>query len=423
MKLYSHQTLIKVILITFTAAVVATGLLVYMMTASMADDRNQTKTADTSSDLILEETTLPDRTTETEQFLSTLKQNPKPDTTLITASTSTTYTQDELQNISVYEKCNEAVVNISTQIMSYDWFFNAVPQDSGSGSGSIIDARGYIITNLHVIDNAYKIYISLSDGSQFEGKVIGTDSASDIAVIKFDPPEGMELTTIQFGSSDNLKVGQKVLAIGNPFGFERTLTTGIVSGLGRPIKNEEGTIIRNMIQTDSAINPGNSGGPLLDTQGRMIGINTMIYSTSGSSAGIGFAVSIDTAKRVAAELIQNGKVHRGTIDGTLIQLTSQIASYANLAVSQGLMVSELSSDSNAGKQGLLAGTKAVQYGNRYNSTTIYLGGDIILAVDGISTTTLADYYSVLESKRPGDKAVLTVQRGKQQLELTITLDD
>ena len=333
------------------------------------------------------------------------------------------YTQDELQNISVYEKCNEAVVNISTQVMAYDWFFNAVPQDSGSGSGSIIDARGYIVTNLHVIENAYKIYISLSDGSQYEGTVVGTDSASDIAVLKFDPPAGMELSTIPFGSSDSLKVGQKVLAIGNPFGFERTLTTGIVSGLGRPIKNEDGTIIRNMIQTDSAINPGNSGGPLLDTQGRMIGINTMIYSTSGSSAGIGFAVSVDTAKRVVADLIQYGKVHRGTINGKLIQLTSQIAKYAGLSVSSGLLVSELDSSSNAVKAGLKAGTQAVQYGSRYNYTTIYLGGDVIVAVDGTAITSFADYYSLLESKRPGDKVVLTVQRGKNQENITVTLDN
>ena len=426
MKLYTRQHLFITTLITIATVAAITGILTYKFTnASISGNSAESAAQEYIADNEFEaqSTQKNNAIDETEVFLSTLHQNTKQEPALQAANTTSSYTQDELQNITVYEKCNEAVVNISTQVMAYDWFFNAVPQDSGSGSGSIIDSRGYIVTNLHVIDNAYKIYISLSDGSQYEGTVVGTDSASDIAVLKFDPPAGMELSTIPFGSSENLKVGQKVLAIGNPFGFERTLTTGIVSGLGRPIKNEEGTIIRNMIQTDSAINPGNSGGPLLDTQGRMIGINTMIYSTSGSSAGIGFAVSVDTAKRVVADLIQYGKVHRGTINGKLIQLTSQIAKYAGLSVSSGLLVSELDSSSNAVKAGLKAGTQAVQYGSRYNYTTIYLGGDVIVAVDGTATTSIADYYSLLESKRPGDKVVLTVQRGKTQEKITVTLDD
>lgn len=334
-----------------------------------------------------------------------------------------TYTQDELENISVYEKYNEAVVNINTAVMGINWFLEPVPQEGGSGSGSIIDPRGYVVTNVHVIEDAYKIYISLSDGTQYEGTVVGTDEASDIAVIKFDPPKDVELKTIPFGESDNLKVGQKVLAIGNPFGFERTLTTGIVSGLGRPIKNSNNVIIRDMIQTDTAINPGNSGGPLLDTTGRMIGINTMIYSTSGSSAGIGFAVPINTAKRVVSDLIQYGKVRRGAIDGVLVQLTNSISNYANLPVSQGLLVSELKTNSFAKQSGLQAGTEAVQYGSRYNSTTIYLGGDVIIAIDGVSVTSLADYYSLLESKKPGDSVTLTIIRNKKQQNITVKLDE
>ena len=334
-----------------------------------------------------------------------------------------TYTQDELENISVYEKYNEAVVNINTAVMGINWFLEPVPQEGGSGSGSIIDPRGYVVTNVHVIEGAYKIYISLSDGTQYEGTVVGIDEASDIAVIKFDPPKDVELKTIPFGESDNLKVGQKVLAIGNPFGFERTLTTGIVSGLGRPIKNSNNVIIRDMIQTDTAINPGNSGGPLLDTTGRMIGINTMIYSTSGSSAGIGFAVPINTAKRVVSDRIQYGKVRRGAIDGVLVQLTNSISNYANLPVSQGLLVSELKTNSFAKQSGLQAGTEAVQYGSRYNSTTIYLGGDVIIAIDGVSVTSLADYYSLLESKKPGDSVTLTIIRNKKQQNITVKLDE
>ena len=340
-----------------------------------------------------------------------------------TADMVASYTQDELQNISVYEKCNEAVVNINTQVMAVNWFLEPVPQEGGSGSGSIIDRRGYVVTNVHVISDAYKIYISLSDGTQYEGRVVGTDAASDIAVLKFDPPKGVELKTIPFGDSDKLKVGQKLIAIGNPFGFERTMTTGIVSGLGRPIQSAAGTIIRNMIQTDTAINPGNSGGPLLDTAGRMIGINTMIYSTSGSSAGIGFAVPVNTARRVVSDLIQFGTVRRGVIDAAYVQLTSSIASYARLEINRGLLVSQIQKGGNAEKAGIQAGTEAVRYGSSRNGRIIYLGGDVITAIDGISVTSLADYYSILESKRPGDTVKVTVYRKGKYLDLQVSLTE
>lgn len=331
------------------------------------------------------------------------------------------YTQDELQNISVYENCNEAVVNITTQTMGINWFLEPVPQEGASGSGSIIDKRGYVLTNTHVIEDAYKIYISLYDGTQYEGTVIGTDYESDLAVIKFEPPAGMEVRTIPFGNSDSLKVGQKVLAIGNPFGLERTLTTGIVSGLGRPILSSSNNIIKDMIQTDTAINPGNSGGPLLDSKGRMIGINTMIYSTSGSSAGVGFAVPVNTAKRVVSDLIQYGKVNRGTIDAELVQLTSSIANYAGLSTNKGLLVSKVTKGSSAEKAGLKAGATPVRYGYGRGSTVIYLGGDIITGINGQKTDTLSDYYAALEDKRPGDQVEVNVLRGKQQLTLKIIL--
>ena len=331
------------------------------------------------------------------------------------------YTQDEIQNISVYENCNEAVVNITTQTMGINWFLEPVPQEGASGSGSIIDKRGYVLTNTHVIEDAYKIYISLYDGTQYEGTVVGTDYESDLAVIKFEPPAGMEVRTIPFGDSASLKVGQKVLAIGNPFGLERTLTTGIVSGLGRPILSSSNNIIKDMIQTDTAINPGNSGGPLLDSKGRMIGINTMIYSTSGSSAGVGFAVPVNTAKRVVSDLIQYGKVNRGTIDAELVQLTSSIANYAGLSTNKGLLVSKVIKGSSAEKAGLKAGATPVRYGYGRGSTVIYLGGDIITGINGQKTDTLSDYYAALEDKRPGDQVEVNVLRGKQQLTLKIIL--
>jgi S1-C subfamily serine protease len=201
-----------------------------------------------------------------------LRQSPYTDPLLTKTAELSGYTDDEKENISVYEQLNEAVVNITTETVAINWFLEPVPQEGGSGSGSIIDTRGYVLTNNHVIEKAYKIFINLADGAQLEGSLIGTDPENDLAVLKFEPPKGAEIKTIPFGDSENLKVGQKVMAIGNPFAFERTLTVGIVSGLGRPIQTSRQNIIRDMIQTDASINPGNSGGPLLDAQGRMIGI-------------------------------------------------------------------------------------------------------------------------------------------------------
>ena len=346
-----------------------------------------------------------------------LEQNPA---VIIPVSTgSANYTQDEQQNIGVYAACNEAVVNINTKVTSYDWFLEPYVQDGGSGSGSIIDKRGYILTNVHVIQGATKIYVSLFDGTQYEAEVVGQDLDSDLAVIKFTPPSGMELKTISFGDSTALKVGQKVIAIGNPFGMERTMTTGIVSGLGRPIQNSNNRIIRNMIQTDASINPGNSGGPLLDTNGRMIGINTMIMSSSGSSSGVGFAVPSETAVRVVADLIKYGKVNRGTIAARLVQNSRRIAQYAGLDIATGMLVSEVTKGGNAEAAGLKGGTEAAYYGNR--SSVIYLGGDIITKIDDVDVKTLADYYSALESKRPGDVITVVVRRNRRDVSLRVTL--
>ena len=354
-----------------------------------------------------------------ELMLAELEQNP---TVIIpVAGGTSSYTQDEVQNINVYSACNEAVVNINTKVMAYDWFLDPYVQDGGSGSGSIIDKRGYILTNVHVIQGATKIYVSLYDGTQYEAEVVGQDLDSDLAVIKFTPPENLVLKTISFGDSTNLRVGQKVIAIGNPFGMERTMTTGIVSGLGRPIQNSNKRIIRNMIQTDTAINPGNSGGPLLDTNGRMIGINTMIMSNSGSSAGVGFAVPSETAVRVVSDLIKYGKVLRGTIDATIIQLNRRIAQYAGLDISSGILVSKVDKGGNAEKAGLKGGTEAAYYGNR--NSIIYLGGDIITKIDEIEVSSLADYYSALESKKPGDVVDITVHRNKKDIILKMTLAD
>jgi S1-C subfamily serine protease len=348
-----------------------------------------------------------------------LRQSDSVNPLAINAAELLPYTEDERENISIYERLNGAVVNITTETVAINWFLEPVPQEGGSGSGSIIDTRGYVLTNNHVIENAYKVYINLADGSQFEGTVAGTDPENDIAVLKFEPPRGMDLRTIPFGDSSGLKVGQKVLAIGNPFALERTLTVGIVSGLGRPIQTSRQNIIRDMIQTDASINPGNSGGPLLDTQGRMIGINTMIYSPSGGSVGIGFAVPVNTAKRVVAELIQYGKVRRGWIDASVVQIFPALVRYAKLPVNSGLLVSRMRRNGFAEKAGIRQGTEPVRYG----SSVIYLGGDIISAVDGMKTNTLADLYSALEDNKPGEKIAIEIIRDGRTRTMEITLAD
>lgn len=415
MNLYTRHQLFKTAFFSIIAgALIATLAIVFVSKKTNSNKEQITETSTAAVQLTEQE--IPEEDSPVEPAPA---EQPK---VTKTAASSSQYTQDEEQNIYVYEKCNEAVVNITTQVMGINWFLEPVVQDGGSGSGSIIDKRGYVVTNVHVISKANKISISLWDGTSYEGRVIGQDVESDIAVLKFDPPENIQLKTIDFGDSKALKVGQKVIAIGNPFALERTMTTGIISGLGRPIQESKNVIIRNMIQTDAAINPGNSGGPLLDTRGKMVGINTMIISNSGSSAGIGFAVPVSTARRVVNDLLKYGRVRRGTMNIYPVQMTSNIASYAGLSINYGILISQVESGSNAEKGGLRGGTKAVQYGSRFNPTTIYLGGDIITAIDNIDVRTYADYTSALESKRPNDTVTVTVMRDGEFKKLKIQLD-
>ncbi len=340
---------------------------------------------------------------------------------ILAVGTSNIYSEDELNNIQIYEQLNKAVVNITTEIVALNWFLEPVPKKGGSGSGSIIDIRGYVLTNKHVVENAYKVYITLADGDQYEGEVIGTDNENDLAIVKFDPGD-KDLVTIPLGDSADIKVGQKVLAIGNPFGYERTLTTGVISGLGRPIRptNSGKFIIRDMIQTDTSINPGNSGGPLINSQAQMIGINTMIYSPSGGSVGIGFAVPVNTARRVVADLIKYGYVRRGWIDiDSMIQLFPELIRYARISVEKGLLVSEVKKNGNADKAGICGGDKLVQYGR----SKFFIGGDIITEVDGVEIKTLSDYYSALEDNKPGENVSIKIVRKGKEKELSIILSE
>ena len=425
MKLYSRSELVKSSLISLAAGVILalSGSAYFSLHNKEESDGSRDTEISKTEDLARENTESTPSKNELSQSLPAqsypvIEEKPTP----VAKSYDSPYTQDEQQNISVYEKCNEAVVNITTQVMGVNWFLEPVVQEGGSGSGSIIDKRGYVVTNVHVISNASKISISLYDGTSYEGTVIGKDVESDIAVIKFNPPDNVSLKTIDFGDSNNLKVGQKVIAIGNPFALERTMTTGIISGLGRPIQESTNVIIRNMIQTDAAINPGNSGGPLLDTNGKMVGINTVIISNSGSSAGVGFAVPVSTARRVVDDLIKYRKVNRGVLKIAPVQMTSSIARYAGISINYGILVSEVEQGSSTEQSGILGGTQQVQYGSRFNPTTIYLGGDIITGIDNITIRTYADYTSALESKRPGDTVTVTVFREGEFKKIKVKLD-
>ena len=322
---------------------------------------------------------------------------------------------DEENNIQIYERLNEAVVNITSVTFEYNWFLEPIPRE-GTGSGSIIDQRGHVLTNYHVIKGAEELFITLADGSSHEGQVVGVDPENDLAIIKFEP-NGRGLTIIPFGNSGQLKVGQKVLAIGNPFALDRTLTTGIVSGLGRPVKTDSGIVIREMIQTDASINPGNSGGPLLNSRGEMIGVNTMIFSPSGGSVGIGFTVPIDTARRIIPDLIRYGRVNRGWIDIIPVQLFPALVRYARLPVSKGILISKVDAGSTAEKAGLRGGSNAVRYGR----SIIYLGGDIIIEVDRLEITSLYDLLGALEDNKPGEMVEVKVLRGRKEINLQVKL--
>jgi S1-C subfamily serine protease len=322
---------------------------------------------------------------------------------------------DEANNIDIYERANKAVVYITTVTMEYSFFYEAMPRE-GTGSGVIIDQEGHVLTNYHVVKGADKISVTLADGAEVEGRVTGVDPENDLAVVQFSP-KGRALTTIPFGSSSDLRVGMKVLAIGNPFGFDRTLTEGIVSGLARPLQTEDGYMIRETIQTDAAINPGNSGGPLLNSRGEIIGINSAIYSPSGASAGVGFAVPVNTAKRVAGDLIRFGEVRRGWIDIDPIQLFPQLVRYFRLPVQKGILVSV--ARTNALQGGIRGGdpNKAVRAGR----TIIYGGGDVIVGISRQKIETLSDFMNALEATKPGEVVEVRIVRGGQERTLTVKL--
>jgi len=337
--------------------------------------------------------------------------------TLLSVGQAFSITEDEKNNIAVYEKVADGVVNVTSTAMQMDFFFNAFPTQ-GSGSGSIIDTKGHILTNHHVVANAQKLEVTLADGSKWPAKLVGSDPDNDLAVIKIDAPKE-KLKVIPMGDSKNLKIGQKVLAIGNPFGLQRTLTTGIVSSLGRTIRSEVGTLIEDVIQTDAAINPGNSGGPLLNSEGEIVGINSAIISPTGGSVGIGFAIPVNTAKRVAPELISKGYVTYPYIGATIQSLIPEMAKFLKLKIERGAMISEVVKGGPADKAGLKGGNQRVQVGNMI----VLVGGDIVVKADQREVKTNDELIHYIREKKPGDTVLLKVFRKDSFIDMKVTLGE
>ena len=316
---------------------------------------------------------------------------------------------DEQNNIEVYKSISPGVAFINTTSISQDWFGNE-QEGKGNGSGSVIDANGDILTNYHVIEGSQKLTVSFGGDKVYPARVIGGDPDTDLAVIKIDPP-ATGLTVVPLGDSDKLTVGQKVLAIGNPFGLDRTLTTGVISGLQRPIRARNGRPIDAAIQTDASINPGNSGGPLLDKFGRMIGINSQILSPAGGSVGVGFAVPVNIAKRVVPQLIQFGEVKRPKLGASLPSIEQIRAQRPDirLPVEQGLLVYQLMPGGSADRAGL----KGVATDGSI--------GDIIVSAEGQKLNDLDDLYRLLDRKSIGDTVNFEVFRNGRAIMVPVRL--
>jgi S1-C subfamily serine protease len=326
-------------------------------------------------------------------------------------------TDDESINVRVYRQASPAVANILTKATEYDFFMDPVPVE-GAGSGFVIDERGYILTNYHVVQEAQSIEVVLGDQTRYPGKFIGADQQNDVALVKIDP-KGKHLVALPLGDSSALQVGQKVLAIGNPFGFQSTLTTGVVSALGRSVQTSQTTLIAEAIQTDAAINRGNSGGPLINTHGEVIGINSAIYTPSGTTAGIGFAIPINTAKRIAQDLITEGRVHLAYIGVQTIPVGGYLAQALDLPVQDGLLVETASKGGPAALAGVHGGDRVAQAGMQ----RIAIGGDVIVAIDGAKVGNSMDMNIVLNRKRPGDTVTLTVYRGGKKMDIPVKLGE
>jgi S1-C subfamily serine protease len=324
-------------------------------------------------------------------------------------------TPEERVNIAVYEKANRSVVNIDTRSVRTDGFWLFEVPTKGAGSGVVVDNQGHVLTNYHVVEDARAIRVTLFDGKSYEAGPVGADPLNDVAILKIDaPPES--LSPVEFGDSSRLRVGQRALAIGNPFGLERTLSVGVISSLNRPLSERRGAF-QQLIQIDADINPGNSGGPLLDSRGRMIGMNTVIASSTGQSAGVGFAIPVNAIARVVPDLIERGHVVRPDIGIASVYQTGE-----------GLLIAELSEGGAAERAGLKGPRLVVRERRQGPFVSVYRyydrsAADLIVGVDGKPTRTKDELLDVIESKKPGDRVTVTVVREGRRLDVPVTLDE
>jgi S1-C subfamily serine protease len=335
---------------------------------------------------------------------------------LTEAEAAPIYDAEEQNNIAVYKRVLPSVVNITSTALVFNFFYGAVPQQ-GQGSGFVLDKEGHVLTNYHVIAGANRgIEVMLSNKRPYKAKVVGVDKAHDLALLQIDAP-GLQPVTL--ADSSQLNVGQKVYAIGNPFGLNGTMTRGIISAI-RPIKNEDGEAIEDAIQTDAAINPGNSGGPLLNSHGEVIGINTMIASNGADqSSGIGFAIPINTAKAVLADLTRYGHVKRPSLGIVSYAIGPDLAAQMGLAADYGVLIQRVIPGGAADRAGLRGGNQQAYVGN----TPIMLGGDLIVAIDGEQVATPQDISGIMDKHQAGDTVKVTIVRGRQQMTLKLILGE
>ncbi len=320
---------------------------------------------------------------------------------------------EEETNIKVYNQVSPGVVNITTTVVEYDFFLQPIAEE-GTGSGAVLDKQGHIVTNFHVVDGARSLEVALPDQTKYRARFVGADRDNDLAVIRLVEAPQERLHPVPLGDSTTLKVGQKVLAIGNPFRLQNTLTVGVVSSIGRQIRTESG-LIDDVIQTDAAINPGSSGGPLLNTAGELIGINTSIIGKG--NIGIGFAVPADTVRRVVTDLIKEGRVVRPWLGFDGYTISENLAAALDLPVARGVLVARVASGGSFERAGIRGASRiAILYNER-----ILIGGDIITQVDGREVDSREQLRAIINKRRPGESVRLTIYRGNTRIEKDVLL--
>jgi S1-C subfamily serine protease len=331
---------------------------------------------------------------------------------LTVASAAPAYDTEEQQNIAVYRKALPSVVNITSTEVRFDFFYGPVPQ-TGQGSGFILNKDGLILTNNHVIENGQKVEVTLYDKHQYKAQVVGVDKGHDLALIKIDAPNLVPATLAE--TSTGLTVGQRVYAIGNPFGLSGTMTRGIISAI-RSVRGPENNPIEDAIQTDASVNPGNSGGPLLNSRGEVIGVTTMIASNGADqSSGIGFAIPINTAKAVLDDFAKYGRVRRPSLDIVTLPIGPDVAEQIGLPADYGLLIEKVLPGGAAEKAGLHGGTQRAYEGN----TPVMLGGDLIIKFDGQDITNGPDLSAAMNARHAGDTVTLTIFRGRRQMDVKL----